>query len=248
MTWRFAIVVALFAFGGASGAARAELQIPPVTYPKLAAHAASAEGFVPAGWRLEAKRAGDLNGDGKPDVVQVLKQTNPRNVVPNDAMGPDPFDTNPRILAVAFAAAAGGFDLTLENHTLIPRPEYPAMDDPLDPEGVQPGGVEVKNGVLRVTLGRFMSAGGWGMGRTAYAFRFQNGRFELIGYDRMEVRRNTGEIEEISINFSTGRMKTTESSMYTDGPGKVTWTNLRRQTLLTIDRIGNGLEFGPPSR
>ena len=96
---------------------------------------------------------GDLNGDGKPDVVQVLKQTNPRNVLPNDAMGPNPFDTNPRILAVAFAAAAGGFDLTLENHTLIPRPEYPTMDDPLDPEGVQPGGIEVKNGVLRVTLG-----------------------------------------------------------------------------------------------
>ncbi len=32
------------------------------------------------------------------------------------------------------------------------------------------------------------------------------------------------------------------------GPGKVTWTDLRPQPLLTIDRIGNGLEFEPPSR
>jgi hypothetical protein len=46
---------------------------------------------------------------------------------------------------------------------------------------VQPGGVAIEAGTVRVTLGRFMSAGGWSMGRSTFTFRHQNERFELIG-------------------------------------------------------------------
>jgi hypothetical protein len=207
-----------------SGVALADLQIPPVLYPTLPSQGANAQAFVPQGWRLELTRTGDLNADGKPDIVFVLRMSDQKNVVRHDAMGQNPFDTNPRILGAAFADPAGGYRIVLQNHTLIPRPEYPTMDDPLDPNGVQPGGVEVKNGVLRVTLGRFMSAGGWGMGRSTFIFRWKEGDcFQLIGYDNLEVRRNTGEIEERSVNFSTRRVKLTKSSMETEGPGKVTW-------------------------
>jgi hypothetical protein len=230
----------------ASGPALADIEIPPVTYPKLARQAPAAEGFVPAGWQLETKRTGDLNADGRPDLLLVIKQNDPRNVVRHDAMGRNPFDTNPRILAVAFARADGGYALAAENHTLIPRPEYPTMDDPLDPNGVQPGGIEVKNGALRVALGRFMSAGGWGMGRSTFTFRWQKGRFELIGFDSHETQRNTGEIVDVSINFSTGRVSVTKTNMETDAPGKPQWSRLPPGELMTLDEIENGLEFEPP--
>jgi hypothetical protein len=134
----------------------------------------------------------------------------------------------------------------VENHDLIPRPEFPTMDDPLDPKGVQPGGIEVRNGSLRVTLGRFMSAGGWGMGRSTFTFRWQKGRFELIGFDSRETQRNTGEIIDISVNFSTNRVSVTKTNIETDKPGKPQWLRLPPSELLTIDEVGNGLEFETP--
>ena len=59
----------------------------------------------------------------------VLHEDRPRNVVHNPGLGPARFDTNPRILVVAFASPSGGYDLALANHTLIPRMTEPNIDD-----------------------------------------------------------------------------------------------------------------------
>jgi hypothetical protein len=245
MRFRFALSIALAV---ATTPALADIEIPPVAYPRLPSHGAGAEAFVPAGWRLEFTRTGDLNKDGRPDIVFVLRMNDPRNVVRHDAMGQNPLDTNPRILAAAFAQEKGGYHIALQDHELIPRHDIPTMDDPLDPNGVQPGGVEVKNGTIRVTLGRFMSAGGWGMGKSTFTFRWKEGDcFQMIGYDNLEVRRNTGEIEERSVNFSTRRVKLTKSSMETEGPGKVTWYNLVAGGPTCIEYVGNGLEYEIPA-
>ena len=83
---------------------------------------------------------------------------------------------------VAFANAAGGYDLALENHTLIARTTEPAAQDPLDPNGVQSGGVEIKKGTLQVTLGYF----GGNMGHLTYTFRFENGGLQA---DRLRQHR-----------------------------------------------------------
>jgi hypothetical protein len=120
------------------------------------------------------------------------------------------------------------------------------MDDPLDPDGVQPGGVEVKNGTLRVALGRFMSAGGWGMGRSVFTFRWQKARLELIGFDSRETQRNTGEIVDISANFSTNRISVTTTNMETDARGKPRWLTMPPSELMDIAEVGNGLEFEVP--
>src|SRR5262245_61487571 len=82
--------------------ALAELDIPKVTYPTLPAEGSSAESFVPTGWKLEAEHKGDLNKDGKDDLVLVLRMNEPRNVIQHDELGQNPFDSNPRILAIAF--------------------------------------------------------------------------------------------------------------------------------------------------
>ncbi|MGK9164817.1 hypothetical protein KXR53_00885 [Inquilinus limosus] len=239
------VIAALLA--GLSCAAAQAPDIPTVTYPPLPRQAASAEGFAPAGWRLEAQARGDLNGDGAEDLAFVLHATDPKNVVPNpDGFGEDPLDTNPRILAVAFARKGGAaYDLALENHTLIPRRTDPVLEDPFD--GTAAGGLQIARGTLRITLGVFVSAGSWTTWNTTQTFRWQNGRFELIGYDRTSTHRGSGETNGLSINYLTRRVKRTEGNIESDEE-KTRWETLPRGPLLGLDEVGDGLEFDPERR
>jgi hypothetical protein len=239
MRRRLACFAVLCAFAFAGGA-RAEMTIPTVDYPALPHHARSPEGFAPDGWEIEKMVVGDLNGDGVADAVLVLHDTDRKNVVKNDGMGADPFDTNPRILAVVFASKDGGYDLAVENHLLIPRPTLTNLEDYLS----QSGGVEVKNGALRVSLYLFADAGGWDMGTTTYTFRWSPDGFRLIGYDNDDVQRNTGETTNVSINYSTGKMSTTTGHIESKA-SKVAWTKAPGGPPLTFERIGDGMAFDP---
>lgn len=231
----------LLCCAGGPAAAEGDLVIRSVAYPAILKHAPSAEGFVPVEWRIESKHSGDLNGDGRDDIVMVLRGADPRNILDARGQGgPAKFDTNPRILAVAFVNAAGGYDLALENHTLIERTTEPSAQDPLDPNGVQEGGVAVKNGTLQVTLGYF----GGNMGHMTYTFRFEKGGFKLIGYDRVDVERMKGIMSQLSVNYSMRRVKRS-AGLISDDAEKVTWTTLSPKPLLTIEQVGNGLEFRP---
>src|SRR5271156_5416575 len=70
--WRCAAAIVL-ALGLASAGARADDLTPPdVVYPELAAHAADAAGVAPAGWQVETKLSGDLNGEQIDGLVLVL--------------------------------------------------------------------------------------------------------------------------------------------------------------------------------
>jgi hypothetical protein len=243
---RIYIVTVLLLLSWVCGPAAADDDpvIPPASYPALAQHARAAEDFVPPGWRLERKVSGDLNGDGRDDLVLVLRGNEPRNIIDaRERGGPQNFDTNPRILAVAFANTAGGYDLALENHTLIGRTADAFAQDPLDPNGVQAGGVEIKKGALQVTLGYF----GGDMGHITYTFRCQKGRFDLIGFDSIDVDRSGGTIDQISINFATRRLKRSLGKI-SDDADKVSWKTLAARPLLTIEQIGDGLNFKPPAK
>jgi hypothetical protein len=233
-----AVGLTLILGGPPLSAAARDLVLPEATYPALAARATSAKGFVPAGWVLEAAVDGDLDADGRADLALVLRADDPRNVVTHDGMGTSPFDSNPRILAIAFAERGGGYRLVAENHDLIPRPVEPIHDDPFD------GEIAIARGVLRIGLHFFANAGSWETFNADFALRWQNGRFELIGYDRVSVQRNTGEMDELSVNYSTRKVKLGEGSIGDDRL-KTRWTTLPFAPLPTLDDIGDGLAFDP---
>ena len=223
-------------------AAAQDLTIPEVVYPSLPRQAVTAEGFVPPGWMLEAQASGDLNRDGNADLILVLRQNDPANVIADfEGLGEKPFDTNPRILAVAFRdEPSGRFRLQFENHTLIPRRTVPAADDPFDNDI----GIAIVRDGFQVRLNWWMSAGGWETSNTTYTFRHRPGRFGLIGYDRNTTHRGSGDTTSLSINYLTRKVKRTKGHISRDAD-KVRWQTLPLRPAPTLEHIGDGLSFEP---
>ncbi|MET1111923.1 MAG: hypothetical protein ABWX67_10400 [Allosphingosinicella sp.] len=223
----------------ATGAAAQDVAIPPSIHPELSILAGSIEGFVPPGWRLEARADGELNGDGKPDAAVVLRESNPANVLA-DTMCEERFDTNPRILLVLFAEPGGGYRMVAKSHELIPRRENPCEVDPFS----DPGQIAIKAGTLRLDLERMMSAGGWDAGTAGFKWRWRDGAVRLIGFDYSNVKRNTGDETLVSVNYLTGLAKISTGNIGTDRE-KVRWATLRNRRAPTLDGIGDGLMFDP---
>jgi hypothetical protein len=220
----------------------AQLSVPKVRFPDIAHKGKDAAAFAPSGWMVESQKAGDLNGDGRADIAFVLHDTEKRNVLTNTDMGVQEIDTNPRILCVAFANADGsGYTLALQNHTLIPRWVYPTQDDNFGDQG---GEIKVARGALQVSLHYFANAGGWAMGTTTFTFRYQHGSFELIGFDNENHERNTGGDTSTSVDYSTG--KQTIVTTQEEGRARTKRKTLQHRALLTIDTVGDGMEFEVP--
>lgn len=215
-----------------------DVTIPAVDYPALPEEVEDVDELVPQGWRLEAQATGDLNKDGIADRMLVLHEADPANVIEHDGLGASPLDTNPRMLAVAFGREEGGYRLAASDHALIPRWTDPVMEDPFD----SADGIAVERGAFQVKLNRFFSAGSWEMGNASFTFRWQDGAFRLIGYDWTSVRRNTGELETVSVNYLTGRVKLTHGRIDSDDE-RVEWERLKPAPLLRLDQVGDGLAF-----
>ncbi|MDN5780893.1 MAG: hypothetical protein L0H23_02535 [Luteimonas sp.] len=217
-----------------------EGDLPEVSYPAITDRAVDAAGFVPDGWRLEQIHGGDLDDDGRDDLVLVLEMADPANRIDNEGLGPDVFDTNPRMLVAAFAED-GGYRRVLSDHVLVPRPYSPTLDDFLG----ETGGVEVDGGALRVTLHMWASAGTWFTSSTGFTFRYRDGCFRLVGYDKTGMHRASGEIETVSVNYLTRRAWRSQGSISDDGEPERTWLRMPKQPLRCLEDVGNGLGFDP---
>ena len=217
------------------------LIIPPLAEPTLPVTAPSAAGFAPAGWRVEREIRGDLNKDGRPDLVAVLKGVDPGCVIRTE-LSSEPMDTNPRLLLVAFGTPQA-FTRQVANTAIIPRQEDPFVDDPLDN-----GDLSIRAGVLRLKLGHWRSAGGWGTYTNALAFRWDGSAFRLIGFDKDHLQRNSGETEKLSVNFLTRRARIATGSIADDAAEKAIWTTVTGASPPPLETFGDGLSFEPELR
>jgi len=147
-------------------------------------------GFVPQGFHVVDTIRGDLNHDGQDDVILLVKADDPAGVVTND-FGKR-VDRNRRGLVIAFRDH-DGYKLALKNPTVFSSEN-------------EDGGVyyppELSVEVARGSLVLHYAHGRYGYWR--YVFRWQQGGFTLIGYDRSEDR---GPVVETvtSINVATGK-------------------------------------------
>ncbi|MCD9027562.1 hypothetical protein LDO26_04965 [Luteimonas sp. BDR2-5] len=242
---RHVFVGLLLALAGLLPAGAQAFAIPPVAWPRIAAYADTPEGFVPDGWRLEHVVRGNLDDDTRPDLLLLLRMDDPENVVAHEGLGPSPLDTNPRMLVAAFASADGdgGYRRAMVDHALIPRAESPVMDDYLDDPAAS---ITIAgNRSFTIRLHSWASAGTWFTSSRSFTFRHQDGCFRLIGYDFRETHRASGETEEVSVNYLSGRAWRRDGSIQDDGERPKRWTRLPQRQIVCIGQVGDGFGFDP---
>lgn len=215
--------------------------IPTAIYPNVSSTSSTIEGFTPSGWYLEYQQKGDLNSDGIADVVLVLHEKNPKNILKNEGFGAEVTDTNPRILLVAVRDKVSDKYIKLvENHTLIPRHTDPTLEDSLTESAIK-----ISKGNLIIRLEYFANAGSWEMFSATFTFRKEDQCLSLIGYDRVNTHRASGETSDISINFLTNKAKVSRGNIE-DENLKPTWQSIKNSKKHCLQEVGNGLEFTPP--
>lgn len=181
--------------------------------------------FVPKGYVLFDTIYGDLNKDGLKDCILVIKGTDKANFVQDEYRGT--LDRNRRGIIVLFRKN-DYYETAVKNYTCFSS-ENEEGGVYFPPELY----VEIKKGILCVNYshGRY---GYW-----EYKFRFQNGDFELIGYDSTDgaVIINADK----SINFLTKkkleRVNTNNESEGGDEIFKETWSKVNISKLIKLSEI-----------
>ncbi len=191
--------------------------------------------WVPAGWKLIRSVTGDLDRDGRADAVLVLEQADPANRRKNDGLGAPELNLNPRSLVVLLHTASG-FRKVADVDQFLPSEHddgSTCLDDPL-----QEGGVGIARGLLRIDLHYWLSCGSYGVTHRTFSFRYDGGRFRLIGADVWAFMRSSGARSEISINYLSGREKVTTGLNEFEPPKpKILWRNIRTQKLWYLDQM-----------
>lgn len=195
------------------------------------------DGFIPKGWKSILLANGDLNNDKLEDTVVVIEKDNKANIVKNENLGSEYLNLNPRILLVLFKQKNGSYILAGKNDKGFTKSEgdkeNPALMDTLD-------SISIKNNILKIKFNYFLSAGSWSVTQNTYTFRFQNKKFELIGFDNNSYMRNSGNQEEFSINFSTNKVKiTTGGNMFDEkvNKPKEEWKTIKAKKKYVLDEM-----------
>jgi hypothetical protein len=157
--------------------------------------------FIPKGWKLLREVHGDLNKDSIADAALIIEQTSKANFKRREGLGADTLNLNPRTLIVLFRQRDSSYVVAAKNTALIPKEhdeESPCLSDPL----METEGITIKKGVLGLYFKYWLSCGSYWVNDDTYLFRYQKGKFELIGYESDAMSRSTGDMITYSVNFS----------------------------------------------
>ena len=176
--------------------------------------AKSVKDFIPKGWEQLDIAKGDLNKDKLEDVVIVIG--NP--VINSD---------DDSVLLVLFKEKDGTYSLVAKNDKNFSKSyiNYSLLEE-----------IRIKNNILEI---KFFISNIYNINKI-YTFRFQNNRFELIGYDEGGYSRLSGDQYRTSINFSTNKMKTTTGGNAFAGNEnnpKDKWYNIKIEKKYTLDEM-----------
>jgi len=197
-------------------------------YPQIEKYGQKVEDFIPKNWKLMEKALGDLNGDKAQDCVLVVKGNDAKFLNKNEGLGEDPYDTNPRMLIILFKdTVENRYELAEKSNTFVFVPDSPTMSEPFQ-------SVQIKNGVLQLDFEEWYSAGSWGTSQASYKFKYINKEFALIGADKTESMRNSGETETRSYNFLTNKRSITIGNFTKDAKGKPKWKTYKVGKLKTF--------------
>jgi hypothetical protein len=156
---------------------------------KVAASGAKASDFVPAGWKIETEAKGDVNGDGRADVVLVVQEEKAAEAKQRG-----------HALIILTAQGDGSWKNAAVADRLLQCADCGGNMAELD--------VKAEKGAIVV----FQAQGNNGSSLTneTYRFRFDHatGRFLLIGADYVSSGGPDKVVSE-STNFLTGVRKTT---------------------------------------
>lgn len=164
--------------------------------------------IIPEGW-ICASNNGDMNNDGIEDIAAIFY--------------PPTKEQNP-VLAIYWGREDGKFELwqQFDDILLGQENEYAIPEYSLE---------ITSKGVLKINHSVFHSAGGWAHTQHTELFRYQDGDFFLIGSEEDTTVRNTGEVEEISINYLTAKKLTRTSNIEGTKRKKEVWSTIPRLPL-----------------
>mgnify|MGYP000179544322 FL=1 len=145
--------------------------------PRLPKSAAFAQDFAPEGWHVYFIENGDLNNDRVDDIAFILEDNY----------------SGDRVLGIAFGKKKRGYVLQEQDggRFIAPKGNTDAFVD-----------MSIQNGTLRFN---FLLPGSHAYDNDdSFIFRFQNKRFELIGWERKLRSKKNDRVNEVtSVNFST---------------------------------------------
>ena len=184
--------------------------------------AKSVKDFIPKGWEQLYIAKGDLNKDKLEDVVIVI-----RNGVP--VWGNDNIDVD-YVLLVLFKEKDGTYSLVAKNDKNFMGEQAPRFVN----------SIEIRKNTLIIEFYYFTGAHLFELGCVC-TFRFQNNKFELIGYYDYEYNIGRGDMYETSVNFSTNKMKITTSNMLDEKKNKPKdeWKDIKFEKKYILDEMTN---------
>jgi hypothetical protein len=164
----------------------------------------AAQSYLPKGWKVIEMVSGDLNADGRADLVFVREEDDPKKIIEQLPSNDGVRNYNPRVLTVLLADD-GGYGKLGEYGRLVP----PAFEDEWKYYDDRFHGIAFEKGILTVDFQYWQSAGSWWASFERYKFRLEDGRLRLIGSEKDSLHRGSGDKDLVSTNYLTGKVKRT---------------------------------------